>query len=222
MQLRETKAFGVLDHHDGGFRHVDADLDHRGGDEKLRIAGGKARHGGVLLRPLHAAMHQVDLLAETLAQFFEALLRGREIDLFGFLDQRADPVGALPGDDRAADRVLDLFDACERNGAGVDRLTAGRLLAQFGNVHVAEEGEHQSARDRRGGEHQHVHRLALLRQRQTLMHAEAVLFVDDGERQIVERDLVLKERVGADQQIDVAEREPVENASRARRRARGR
>ncbi len=100
----------------------------------------------------------------------------------------------------------------ERNGAGVDRLAAGRLLAQFGDVHVAEISQHQRARDRRGGEHQHVDRFALLRQRQPLVHAEAVLLVDDGEREIVKRHFFLEQRVGADQQIDVAERQPVENA----------
>ena len=42
------------------------------------------------------------------------------------------------------------------------------------------------------------------------MHAEAVLLVDDGEREIAERDVLLEQRVGADQQIDVAEREPFE------------
>ena len=42
------------------------------------------------------------------------------------------------------------------------------------------------------------------------MHAEAVLLVDDGEREIAERHLVLEQRVGADQEIDLAEREPVE------------
>ena len=36
------------------------------------------------------------------------------------------------------------------------------------------------------------------------MHAEAMLLVDDGERQIVERDIVLKQRVGADDEVDVA------------------
>ena len=110
----------------------------------------------------------------------------------------------------------------QRNGAGVDRLAAGRLLAQFGHVHVAEVSEHQRARDRRRGEHQHVDRFAFLRQRQPLMHAEAVLLVDDGESEIVECDLFLEQRVGADQQIDVAERQAVENARRARRRARAR
>ena len=54
------------------------------------------------------------------------------------------------------------------------------------------------------------------------MHAEAVLLVDNGEREIVERDLFLEQRMGADQQIDVAERQAVEDRLRARRRARAR
>ena len=36
------------------------------------------------------------------------------------------------------------------------------------------------------------------------MHAEAMLLVDDGEPQILEGDLVLEQRVGADQQIELA------------------
>ncbi len=39
------------------------------------------------------------------------------------------------------------------------------------------------------------------------MHAEAMLLVDDGEREIAEGDLFLKQRVGADEKIDVAHRE---------------
>ena len=35
MQLCETEALGVLDHHDRGGRHVHADFDDRGGDEEL-------------------------------------------------------------------------------------------------------------------------------------------------------------------------------------------
>ena len=36
------------------------------------------------------------------------------------------------------------------------------------------------------------------------MHAEAVLLVDDGEREVVERHLVLEQRMGADEEIDIA------------------
>ena len=38
VQLREPEALGVLDHHDGRLRHVDADFDHRGGDQQPRLA----------------------------------------------------------------------------------------------------------------------------------------------------------------------------------------
>ena len=43
------------------------------------------------------------------------------------------------------------------------------------------------------------------------MHAEAVLLVDDGQRQIVERDVFLKERMRADDEIDIARRQRREN-----------
>ena len=54
------------------------------------------------------------------------------------------------------------------------------------------------------------------------MHAEAVLLVDDGEREIAERDIVLEQRMGADDEIDIAGGERCENFLRARGRARGR
>ena len=81
VQLREAEALGVLDHHDGGFRHVDADFDHRGGDEQLRLAGGKARHGGVLVGAFHAAVHEIDRSPNFSLQFGKARFRGGEIDL---------------------------------------------------------------------------------------------------------------------------------------------
>ncbi len=67
VEQREPEAFGVLHHHDGCFRHVDADLDDGGSDQQLRFAGGKPRHGGILLAPLHATVHEVGLLSELLA-----------------------------------------------------------------------------------------------------------------------------------------------------------
>ena len=73
-----------------------------------------------------------------------------------FLDQRADPVDARAGADHAADRFGHLADPLERKGAGVDRLPAGRLLGELGDVEVAIGRQHQGARDRRGGHHQQV------------------------------------------------------------------
>ena len=42
------------------------------------------------------------------------------------------------------------------------------------------------------------------------MHAEAVLLVDDGEGQVLERHVRLEQRVRADQDVDVAGREPLQ------------
>ena len=117
----------------------------------------------------------------------------------------------MPADKRAADRAHHFFETAVRHRAGIDRLAPGRLLAQFRDVHVAEIGQHQRARDRRRAQHQHVDRLALGGQREPLAHAKAMLLVDHGQRQRLEDDVVLDQRVGADQHIDLAGLEPRQN-----------
>ena len=169
-----------------------------------------------------AAMHQADQRAEAPLQLGEAVLRGGQVDVLGFLDQRADPIDPAALGERAADRLDHLAVALVRNGAGIDRLAPGRLLAQLGNIHVAEKGQHQCARDRGRGHHQNVDRFALAGERQALVHPEAVLLVDDREREIAERDVVLEHRMGADQDMDVAEGEPIEDGGALGARARGR
>ena len=39
MQLGQTQALGILDHHQAGVGHVDADLDHRRRDQQGDLAG---------------------------------------------------------------------------------------------------------------------------------------------------------------------------------------
>src|SRR2546423_1440857 len=45
VQLREPEAVGLLDHHEHGVRHVDADLDDGRGDEHVELAGAEGAHG---------------------------------------------------------------------------------------------------------------------------------------------------------------------------------
>ncbi len=52
-----------------------------------------------------------------------------------------------------------------------------------------------------------------LREREALVHAEAMLLVDDREREVAELDLVLEQRMGADQEVDVAEGELLEDVA---------
>ena len=51
VELGEAEALGMLDHHDGGLRHVDADLDHRGRDQDAGLA---ARRSAPWPRPCRA------------------------------------------------------------------------------------------------------------------------------------------------------------------------
>ena len=111
MDLREAEALGVLDHHHGRFRHIDADLDHRGGDEQPRLARGEARHRGVLVGALQLAVDEIDGVVEMLLQLGEALLGGGEIAHLGLGDQRAHPVDPLAAIERAPDRLDHLVDA---------------------------------------------------------------------------------------------------------------
>ena len=61
MQLRQAEALGMLDHHQRGIRHIDADFNHRGRHQQMQLAARKALHHGLLVCGLHSAMDQADL-----------------------------------------------------------------------------------------------------------------------------------------------------------------
>jgi hypothetical protein len=65
----------------------------------------------------------------------------------------------------------------------------------------AREGHLQGARDRRGGQRQHVHVLAQLLQPLLVLDAEALLLVDDDEAEVLELHLLGQEGVGADDDL---------------------
>jgi hypothetical protein len=60
---REAEALGVLDHHQAGVGHIDADLDHRGGHQHIDLASGEGGHHRGLFVGLEAAVHQADAQA---------------------------------------------------------------------------------------------------------------------------------------------------------------
>jgi hypothetical protein len=145
-----------------------------------------------------------------------AILGGGHIDILGLPHERTDPEGFSAGFDGSSDAGDDLVEAVERHGAGVDRLPAGRLFREPRNIHVAEIGEDQRARDRRGGHDENVGRRSLGRQRQPLMHAETVLLVHHDKPEPAEFDAGLEERVRADDDAGLAGGHTLARASRFR------
>ena len=91
-----------------------------------------------------------------------------------------------------------------------------------GNIHVAIGGQRQGAGDGRRRHHQHVGRFALALQLHALMHAEAVLFVHHRQAQIAEGDIFGKQRMGADQDVDLARRQLRQASRRGARLSRAR
>ena len=128
VQLRQAEALGVLDHHHGRLRHVDADLDHRGGDQEAGLARGEPLHGASFSAPFMRPCTRPTMSPKRSLQHGEAFLGGGEIAVLGFLDQRADPIDPPALGQRAADRVDDLVEAVS---SGRVRVSIGWRPAGF-------------------------------------------------------------------------------------------
>ena len=104
-----------------------------------------------------------------------------------------------------AHAIDDVAAAGIRDGHRRDRRTARRQLVNGGGVQIGVGGHRQGSRNRRGGHDQLVRMEALLQpffpQRQALMHAKAVLFVDDHQREAVKLHLLLEDGMGADNHL---------------------
>jgi hypothetical protein len=134
---------------------------------------------------------------------------------FRFLDQRADPVRLAAVPAGSTDAVDHFFAAAVGRGDRFHRPAAGRQLVDDRGIQIGVGAHRQGTRDRRGGHDQLVRSApialpAFLAQRQPLMHAEAVLFVHDRQRQFGEAHAVLKQGVGADRDLNFTGGEPLQ------------
>ena len=95
---------------------------------------------------------------------------------------------------------------------GIDGLAARRQFVDDTHVEVAVDGHGEGAGDGGGGHHQYVGRvLALAPQSGTLLYAEAVLLVDDGEAQAQELHVVLDDGMCADEDVHAAVDKTIEH-----------
>ena len=85
-----------------------------------------------------------------------------------------------------------------------DRLPVGRRCLQQRQVADADQAHLERARDGRGGEREHVDVVLQLLHRLLGLHAEALLLVDHQQPEILEHDAVLQQAMGADDAVDLA------------------
>ena len=95
-------------------------------------------------------------------------------------------------------------DAVKFADIGADRQTVHRRRADDGQITHARQAQLQGARDRRGGQGQHVNVRAHLLQALFVRHAEMLFFVDDQQAQVLETDAFGQQRMGADHNINGA------------------
>jgi hypothetical protein len=211
MKLGKAEPLCMFDHHHGRFGNVDADFNNRRCYQQAALSAGEPRHSGILVDRFEAAVNQVDrVFTEPLFENNAALLCCGKVGLLGFFNLWTDPINSFAPRQRPADRRDKIFKALERDHARVYRLPTGWFLTQFGNVHVTEIGESQRARDRGRRHHEHVDRVTFLGQRKPLMNAKSMLFIDDCQPKILERNLFLEQRVRSCEQIEVAGGKPIE------------
>ena len=107
------------------------------------------------------------------------------------------------------DAIDHLAQPLDRHHPRIDRLPPGGQFVEAANIHLAILRQRQRARDRGRGHRERMRRAAALGgERQALRHAKAVLLVDHHEAEIAVIDRVLKDRVGADQELDRAIEQP--------------
>ena len=163
-------------------------------------------HHGVLAAAGHATVHEPDADAgQGGGERRGSLLGGLVAHAFGFVDQRADPVRLAPRAAGGVDACHHFVAPCVGQHHGADRRAAGRQLVDDRDVEVGVGRHRQRARDRRGGHDELVREATvgatLFPQLHALVHAEAVLLVDDHEHEPVEGHALLEQRVRADRDL---------------------
>ena len=227
VQLGDAVALGALDHHHRRVGDVDPDLDHGRRDQHVGRAGGEGLHRRRLLRRGHLAVEDADAEVAQLGRRepLRLSLGGLALHLLGLRDQRADDEGLPALAQPPADELVGGRRARPRRRRRVcDRLAAGGQLAQRGRVEVAVGGQRERARDRRRGHvedvRRHPLRLPCASSARALLDPEAMLLVDHAEAEPGELDRRLDQRVGADDQAQLAAGERVQRTACASRRRR--
>ena len=147
-------------------------------------------------------MERADAVAAELRapQALGLLLGRARLDGLRLRDEWADDVGLAPVVQVAAEALVGLGAALVRHPARDDRLPAARRPGDLRHVEVAVDRLRERSRDRRRRHMQDVGRTAF-RERAALLDSEAVLLVDHGDGQVVQRDAFLDERVRPDEDL---------------------
>lgn len=205
VELGEAEMVRALHQHDRRVRNVHADFDHGGRDEHVVLLVAEVGHDAVFFVGLHASVQETEFeFGENfLLEFFVFLGGGFEIiHLLALFHERIDDEGLASVFDLRADEGEGALQFLRTEDVRFDGLTSRGHFVHDGEIEVAVEGEGERTRNRGGGHHQKVGRCAFVAERGALFDAEAMLFVNHDELQILELDGVFDQRVRADDNLN--------------------
>ena len=208
VQLGEPKLLGVLDEHERGLRHVDADFDDRGRHQGFDSAGAELPKDPLFFFGRHPAVELADGMGlEGFANARILRFNGFGVLLAVVEDAGIHDVSLMPELEFTADEGPDLGQRIGRPQVRPDLAAPRGLLIKHADVEVAVQGQAEGAGYGRGGHHQQVRIAALAQEALSLGHAEAVLFVDNHQAQPLGQEARFDEGVGAHGEAHVAESE---------------
>ena len=154
MELSETKAIGVLDHHHRGVGDVHAHFDHRCGDQHVEVSRRKRGHHTLTIPGGHLAVRagHTKTVEWTASQALGLLFGSACLNVGVLLNERADDVGLSPRRDLLADPAVAVFALGLGDDARLDWFATGWQLVDHAQVQVAEGRQSQRAWNR-GGRH---------------------------------------------------------------------
>ena len=204
MQLGQSEMVRAIDDDGIGSRDVNAVLDNRGADQDVESLTIEVAHDGFQFTFPHLPVRNSHF------DLWDDLLHG-----FGGLIDRGGPVVQnidLPAPFQFTQAGLPDLLLVPLGDVSLDRMPMGRRGCDDREVSKAGQRHVQSAGDRGGGQGQQVgpgpQRLQLL----LVAHAEALLFVNDDQPEVVEFHVILQQPVRADDDVQFPLGEISQNA----------
>ena len=217
VQIGQAVAVGLVDENRVGVGDVQAALDDRRRQQEVEAVGHEVQHHPLQLVLGHLAVGDADAgLGHDLAEPL-----GERLDVLHAVVDEVD----LPLPVQLPQHGLPDQLGIEARDAGFHRQPVFGRGFQVRDVADADQAHVQRAGDRRGGHRQHVDGLPHGLEPLLDLDAEPLLLVDDDQAQVVELHVRLHEAVRADDDVDRAGGQPLDDFGllpRAWRTARGR
>ena len=214
VELREPELSGAIDNDRVYVGDVEARFDDRRADEDVVLRIGELDHHPLQFAFVHLTVrHDVAGLGDELPQPMRLLL-----DALHAVVHVVDLAASVHlAQDRLTQDVVASFDDVR-----LDRLPVlGRRFDDADIAH-AREGHVQGARDRGGGQREHVDFGAHLLEPLLVLHPEAVLLVDHHEAEVAEAHVPLQDAMRADDDVGLTGPERIDDGALLRGRAEAR